>query len=79
MIARDLVAEGHQVYCPHTMSWGWEDDSRITREQYLALDRSFLEHWAEGICRIPGESQGADSEMCLAKKLGLVIVGSPRV
>lgn len=73
-VARGLMAEGHQVYCPHKMSWGWEDDARISREMALALDRSFLHHWAEAICRIPGESPGADSEMRLAEDLGLDIV-----
>jgi len=73
-LARDLMAQGHQVYCPHKMSWGWEDDSRLTREQFLALDRSYLHYWAEAIIRIPGVSPGADGEMRLAKTLGVQIL-----
>jgi len=70
-VARDLMAQGHQVYCAHKMSWGWEDDKRLSHEQFIALDMSYLHHWAEAICRIPGESPGADGEMAEAKKLGL--------
>ena len=73
-VARDLMAQGHQVYCPHKASWGWEDDPRLTREQYLELDRSFLRYWAEGIIRIPGDSPGADGEMTLATWLGLQVL-----
>ena len=74
LVARDLLAQGHQVYCPHKMSWGWEDDARLTREQFLALDKSFLEHWAEAIVRIPGVSPGADGEMARARELGLIVI-----
>ena len=70
--ARDLMAAGHQVYCPHKMSWGWEEDKRLTRDQFIQIDNSFLHLWAEAIYRIPGESPGADAEMRLAKELGLV-------
>lgn len=73
-VARNLMAMGHQVYVPHKMSWGWEDDWRLTREQFLELDRSFLKYWAEAIYRIPGESKGADGEMEYAYSLGLLIV-----
>ena len=73
-VARDLMALGHQVYCPHKMSWGWEDDSRLTREQFLELDLSFLRYWAEAIYRIHGESSGADGEMAEAQRLGLLVM-----
>ena len=73
LLARALMAVGHQVYCPHTMSWGWEDDPNISREACLALDRSFLRFWAEAICRLPGESPGADAEMEFAAQLGLTV------
>lgn len=73
-VARNLMAQGHQVYCPHKMSWGWEDDTRLTRQQFLELDISFLEHWAEAICRISGDSPGADGEMAIAHKLNLKLI-----
>lgn len=69
-VARDLMAMGHQVYCPHTMSHGWERDARLSRESFLKLDRSFLYLWAEACFRLPGESPGADAEEELAKSLG---------
>lgn len=73
-VARDLMAQGHQVYCPHKMTWGWEDDPRLSRKDYLELDKSFLRHWAEAIIRMPGESPGADGEMEEAKQLGLIVL-----
>lgn len=73
-VARDFMAAGHQVYCPHTMSWGWEDDQRLTRERSLELDRSFLYRWADAIYRLPGVSPGADAEMELAIDLGLTVI-----
>ncbi len=69
-VGRDLVAMGHQVYIPHKMTWGWEDDVRLTRDDYLRLDNSFLELWAEAIFRLLGESPGADHEVSLARILG---------
>lgn len=69
--ARFLMSQGHQVYCPHKMSWHWQKDKRLTRPQFLELDFSFLEHWAEAIIRLPGESPGADGEMRKARELGL--------
>ena len=74
LVARDLMAQGHWVYCPHKMSWGWERDKRLHREQSLELDKSFLKLWAEAIYRIPGESPGADGEVAYAKQLGLRIL-----
>ena len=77
-VARDLMAAGHQVYVPHKMSWGWERDSRLTRAQFIALDNSYLELWAEAIVRIPGHSPGADAEMEYAARLGLTVLPFPR-
>ena len=73
-VSRDLMAQGHQVYCPHKMSWGWEDDKRLTRDQFLELDNSLLKLWAEAIVRIPGDSPGADAELALAERIGLVVM-----
>ena len=73
-VARNFLAQGHQVYCPHKMAWGWECDHRLTRDVFLDLDRSFLKHWAEAIYRIPGISPGADAEIRYAEQLGLIIL-----
>ncbi len=72
-VARDLMARGHQVYCPHKMSHGWEDDIRFGREEALALDKSFILHWAEALYRLPGQSPGADGEVEMAESLGLPV------
>ena len=73
-VARDLMAQGHMVYVPHKMSWGWERDSRLTRDQFIALDNSYLELWAEAIVRILGHSPGADAEMEYARRLGRTVL-----
>lgn len=73
-LARDLVCQGHEVFCAHKMTWGWGDDPRLTREQWLSLDMSFLRHWAEAVIRIPGHSPGADAEMAEAQRLGLKVL-----
>jgi hypothetical protein len=72
-IGRVLMSLNHQVYIPHKMSWGWENDSRITRQQCLVLDISFIEHWAQGLYRLPGESPSADVEVAAAQMLKLPI------
>ena len=73
-VGRSLMAVGHEVYIPHTMSWGWEDDVRLSRSDFFRLDKSFLDHWAEGIVRLPGHSRGADWEMEYAASIGLAIL-----
>ena len=72
-VARQLMSEGNQIFCPHTMSWGWEDDPRLSRNDFLELDKSFLTYWAAGVVRIPGESPGADEEVNLAYLLGIPV------
>ena len=65
------MAMGHEVFCPHKMSAGWENDHRLNGDDFRRLNTTFLLHWAQAIYRIPGHSPGADAEMELAKKLGL--------
>ena len=73
-VARELMAQGHLVYCPQKMSHHWEDDDRLTLDMFMRLDDSFLTHWAEAIIRVPGESKGADWEMARAEQLGLAVL-----
>jgi len=75
--ARHLVTIGHQVYCPHKMSWGWEDDAKLNGLLFQTLDVSFLEHWAEGLVRLPGVSKGSDFEVVTATQLGLPVYFLP--
>ena len=67
-----LVREGHEVYIPHTMCRTWS--GKFPMEDMQRLDRSFLEHWAEAIYRISGNSGGADAEVAFAKELGLKVL-----
>ena len=73
LVGQRLVHEGHEVYIPHTMCRTWS--GKFTEEQMQKLDNSFLEHWAEAIYRIPGESKGADAEVQQAMMLGLKVLG----
>ncbi|KKL55433.1 hypothetical protein LCGC14_2255480 [marine sediment metagenome] len=72
-VGRDLLHMGHQVFIPHTMTYNWQKDMRLTRDQILELDKSFIVHWAEALYRIPGHSIGAEGEVALARALGLPI------
>lgn len=69
---QELVHQGHEVYIPHTMCRTWSGN--FTVEEMVRLDRSFLEHWAEAIYRIPGKSAGADAEVLYATRLGLILL-----
>lgn len=76
-VGQALVRAGHEVYVPHTMCRTWS--GKFPRETMVRLDNSFLEHWAEAIYRIPGESVGSDAEVAHARELGLtVLVGPPQ-
>lgn len=71
-VGQRFVHEGHEVYIPHTMCKSWS--GKFTEEEMQRLDKSFLDHWAEAIYRIPGNSNGADAELAYAKSLGLLEV-----
>ncbi len=64
-VGQQLLHLGHEVYVPHTMCAGWA--TTFPKSQMLSLDRSFLEHWAEALFRIPGYSEGADKEAEIAR------------
>lgn len=72
-IARELVWMGHEVFCPHRMMHGWQEDKRLSRKDFMRVDRSFLFNWAEALYRLHGVSPGADVEEALATFLGLPI------
>lgn len=71
-VGKRLVHEGHEVYIPHTMCKSWS--GQFTVDEMRRLDKSFLDHWAEAIYRIPGKSLGADQEVAYATWLGLRIL-----
>lgn len=74
-MARELVLQGHVVFCPIKMTWGWQKDTRLRPEHWWRIDMDMLEHWAEAIYRMPGVSPGCEREVKRAKELGLVILG----
>lgn len=72
-IARELVWMGHEVYCPHTMQHGWERDRRLSYEDFMRVDKSFMQCWAQATYRLPGESEGSELEEAWARYLGLPV------
>ncbi len=74
-MVRELVLQGHIVFCPVKMTWGWQKDTRLKPDHWWAIDMDFLEHWAEAIFRMLGISPGCDREMARAQELGLIVLG----
>lgn len=72
-IARELVWMGHEVFCGHKMMHGWQQDRRLSLEDFMRVDFSFLGIWAEAVYRLPGDSYGADREVGRAQAGGLPI------
>jgi hypothetical protein len=68
-VGQHLVYQGHEVFVPHNMYRTWT--GKFSRELMMAQANSFLDHWAEAICRIPGYSEGADTEVARAEFNGL--------
>ena len=73
-VSRVFMRLGHEVYCPHKMSWGWEKDTTLSLDDFERLDSTFLTHWATHIYRIPGASKGSDDEVSLAASFGISII-----
>ncbi len=74
-MARELVLQGHVVFCPIKMTWNWQKDTRLKPDHWWRNDMDILEHWAEAIFRLPGLSEGCDREIARAQELGLIILG----
>ena len=70
--AIELIFLGHEVYCPH-ISCHWAKDQRITLEDCIRVDKTFIDHWAEALIRIRGRSFGSDLEVKRAIERGLTI------
>lgn len=70
-VARDLLAMGHEPYCPHTMSRHWQLDPRLNREDYKRLDDRIMSHCDALYFIAP--SPGAMAELWMAKEMGLPI------
>ena len=71
-IADLLVSLGHDSYIPH-LSHFWHIVTLRKYQFWIRYDETFIEHWAEAVFRIEGESEGADSEVKLAKDMGIPV------
>jgi hypothetical protein len=67
-----LLAAGHSVFCPHTLTDGLEHDDRLTYEDFMRNDLDFL-RLCDGIVMLPGwgESKGSQIECNEAWQLSL--------
>jgi len=72
LAADELVKRGHVPYIPHLTHF-WHLISPKDYDFWLDYDNSFLDHWAEGVLRVPSYSLGADKEMARARRLGLPV------
>jgi len=69
-----LIEMGFVPHCPHlTIFCEFMAPDRITYEQWLELDKSYIED-ADFVLRIPGESSGADRECQYACSLNIPII-----
>ena len=69
--AEILAQRGHSPYVPHLTHF-WHLIYPHRKEDWLNLDRVWLSQ-CEAVLRLPGESEGADIEVELAKRLGLPV------
>jgi len=72
--ARELVSMGLTPYCPHTMSWGWEDDERLDPREYYRMDKDWMSVCHALLFLAP--SPGANRERQMAYELGLRVFNS---
>lgn len=70
--ADEVIRMGHIPFIPHLTHF-WHLVSPKAYEFWLEYDMSFLEHWAEIVLRIEGESNGADGEVKRAIELGIPV------
>ena len=74
-VAMELFGKGHYAFVPHLSHYLNIHHSRkkeFTADFYYKYDITFLEHWAEALFFI-SESPGANHELHVAIKLGLII------
>ena len=71
-----LIELGFIPHCPHlTVFCELMQPHRITYEQWLELDKSYVED-SDVLLRLPGVSPGADKEMGFARDAGIPVVHS---
>lgn len=70
-VANEIIDLGHNPYVPNLVL-AMERKKPRDYETWMALDEDWLRQ-CDALYRIPGESPGADREMKVAQKLGLII------
>lgn len=70
-ISDQLIIDGFAPYCPHLTHFLHINHPQ-PYEKWLELDIEFLTY-CNGLLRLPGTSNGADSEVHFAKKRGIPV------
>ena len=70
--AQNVLKMGHVPFLPHTMTGLW---SVLYDNAWIKFDLKWLEQ-CDAILRLPGESEGADTEVEFAKARGIYVFGS---
>ncbi len=72
--ARELLALGYAVFCPHTMCAGWHHDERFTDEDFMKLCLAILPH-CHLLVLVEGweDSPGTAREVESAKQNGIPV------
>lgn len=71
LVGNDLMSFGYVPFIPHLTHF-WHLLYPRQYEFWLAYDNCWLP-FCDFVCRIPGESAGADKEVALAQQLGIVV------
>lgn len=71
-VADELVKAGYIPYIPHLTHF-WHLVSPKEYDFWLEYDHSFIDHWAQILLRLDGDSDGADGEARRARELGLPV------
>ena len=72
--ADTLLHWGYLPHCPHLTHF-WHLVCPRPYETWLDYDKAWL-RLCDAVVRLPGDSQGADQEVALARELGIPVYGS---
>lgn len=70
-IARELLYRGYDPFCPHKMTQGWENDDRLTMNDFLMMDTAYLLD-CDALLFL-GRSPGANKEREIAERVGMPV------
>lgn len=71
--ARELALRGHTPVCTVRLTHRWNEDERLKPAHWWRIDLDLLTSWADAVCRLPGESEGADAEVAIAQERGMPV------